>query len=137
MNWFGKRKATFIGLDDIVQIGSRNGAAAIIYEDGRREVVMLPMNYELTWMTDSQHLHDGRLTALRLGWQLPISPMKIGVGLGQQDITVASSKNTMQPFFGLGSVAMIEPALEVDDPRFDQKCRFRGIDPDQVRRQRH
>ena len=39
-----------------------------------------------------------------------------------------------QPIFGLGSIGEIMVVLFWDDPKFDQKCRARGLDPDDVRR---
>jgi hypothetical protein len=37
--------------------------------------------------------------------------------------------------FGLGSLAEIAFAMDMRDPRFNEKARARGIDPDDVRRQ--
>ena len=38
-----------------------------------------------------------------------------------------------QSLFGLGSIGEIMVALFVDDPKFNQKCMARGLDPEQVR----
>ncbi len=37
-------------------------------------------------------------------------------------------------FFGISSVAEVSFPLDMRDPRFDEKARVRGIDPDEIRR---
>ncbi len=58
--------------------------------------------------------------------------MNLGVGLGQQDFVVTDSDRNRHPF-GIGGIGEIMVGLELDDPRFEAKCRARGLDPDRVR----
>lgn len=55
-----------------------------------------------------------------------------GIGIGQQDLSVRGKKGSS--LFGLGSVCEVTFPLDMRDPRFDEKARSRGIDPDEGRR---
>jgi len=56
-----------------------------------------------------------------------------GLGVGQQDFAIRKQDGGGS-LFGIGSVVEISFPLEMCDPRFDEKARARGIDPDEVRR---
>ena len=56
-----------------------------------------------------------------------------GLGAGQQDLSIRGQDGG-RSMFGLGSVVEISFPLDMRDPRFDEKARARGIDPDEVRR---
>jgi hypothetical protein len=111
-------------------------AAKLFYEDGRDEIVFVPLLYGLTWALGDEfdragrmtrfigHLHDEGISALGAS----------GTGVGQQDLCV-HGRDGGSSLFGLGSVAQLSFPLDVRDPRFDEKARARGIDPDEVRRQ--
>ena len=52
--------------------------------------------------------------------------MNAGIGIGHQDLVVGSDGVSL---VGIGSIGELAMALDVADPRFDEKCRARGIDP--------
>ena len=54
------------------------------------------------------------------------------IGVGQQDFVVQQSER--RSVIGLGSVGEIMIGLSMKDPKFEEKCRARGIDPAEARR---
>lgn len=110
-------------------------AAKLFYDDGRGEIVLVPLLYGLTWAIGNEFDRAGRMTRFvahldgeevgRLGAS--------GIGVGQQDFSVRSQDGGSR-LFGLGSVSELSFPLDMRDPRFDAKARARGIDPDEVRR---
>jgi hypothetical protein len=57
----------------------------------------------------------------------------LGVGVGQQDLKIISGEGE-HALFGIGSIGEIVIPLEVEDPKFDIKCRARGLDPDTIKK---
>ena len=110
-------------------------AARLFYEDGRDEIVFVPLLYGLTWALGDEYDRDGRMTRFiaHLNDDELAGLGASGVGVGQQDLFVRSREGGGS-LFGLGSVAEISFPLDVSDPRFDDKARARGIDPDEARR---
>lgn len=111
----------------------------LLYEDGRPdEIVMLPLVYGISWATSKQHHTDGSLTSFVWHLPLPGAAQNLAIGLGHQDFTVAGpekgAKKGTGSLIGLGSIGELMVALSLDDPRFDQKARARGLDPATVRR---
>jgi hypothetical protein len=108
--------------------------AKIFYEYERiDEVVVVPLIYGLSWHFEHSYLHDGSFTQ----WGCKIQSKQgfsLGIGLGHQDYKVLDSKGE-QALFGLGSIAEFMIALEIEDPKFEMKCRARGMDPDDVIKQ--
>jgi hypothetical protein len=130
-------EVAFVPFDDVRSVGLAPPklfrAGRLCYEDGRPdEDVFVPLLYGLSWHTDNEFYRSGRLTrfvAYPGGEGLAAG---YGIGLGQQDLVLRGrGRHTL---FGLGSVAQLAFALEVSDPRFDLKCRVRGLDPDAARR---
>jgi hypothetical protein len=131
------RELAFVPFDDVSMVGLGSPklfrAAKLFYETGQPpEVVFLPLLYGISWHTDNEFYREGRLTRFLAypGGDGPAA--EYGIGLGQQDLTLKGKEG--QTLFGLGSVAQLAFALEMIDPLFDEKCRARGIDPDEVRR---
>jgi hypothetical protein len=110
-------------------------AAKLFYDDGRGEVVLVPLLYGLTWAIGDEFDRAGRMT--RFVAHLDDEELGAlgasGIGVGQQDLSVRR-RDGSGSLFGLGSVAEVSFPLDVRDPRFDAKARARGIDPDDVRR---
>jgi hypothetical protein len=112
-------------------------AAKLIYDDGRAELVFVPMLYGLTWAIGNEYERDGSMTRFEpfphvYGWEADaVAPP--GLGVGQQDFSIRNQDGT-GAYFGIGSVAEILFPLDIRDHRFDEKARARGIDPDEVRR---
>jgi hypothetical protein len=110
-------------------------AAKLFYDDGRGEIVFVPLLYGLTWAIGNEFDRAGRMTR----FVAPLDGEEVGVlgasgiGVGQQDFSVRSRDGDCC-LFGLGSVAEISFPLDMRDPQFDTKARARGIDPDEVRR---
>lgn len=92
--------------------------------------------YGLTWAIGNEYDREGRMTRFvaYLDGEEVGAFGTAGIGVGQQDLSICGQDggNTL---FGLGSVAEITFPLDMQDPRFDDKARARGIDPDEVRRQ--
>jgi len=110
-------------------------AAKLFYNDGRDQIVLVPLLYGLTWMIGNEFDRDGRMT--RFVSHLDSEELGAlgasGMGVGQQDLTIRS-QDGRGSLFGLGSVAEISFPLDMRDPLFDEKARARGIDPNEVRR---
>lgn len=105
------------------------------FSDGRpKEWMLLPLQYGISWMTQNTMDHDGTFTRWICGLktvmdkqlQLP------GLGVGQQDYLISEGEN--RRMFGLGSIAVLMVALSTDDPKFGQKCKALGINPEEIRR---
>jgi hypothetical protein len=109
-------------------------AAKLFYEDGRAEVVLVPMLYGLTWAIGNEFDRAGRMTR----FVAHLHDVEVrglgaeGMGVGQQDFSIRTPDSGS--LFGLGSVASFSFPLDMRDPRFDEKARARGIDPDEIRR---
>lgn len=130
----------FVSFDDLAGVGFAPPhlirGAKLYYEDGRAEIVRLPLLYGLTWAIGNQHDRAGRMTRFvgnlndadigRLGAS--------GLGVGHQDFKLRREDGGGN-LLGLGSVSEIAFPLDMGDPRFDEKARARGLDPDEVRRQ--
>lgn len=110
--------------------------AKLNYEDGRSEIVRLPLLYGLTWAIGNQYDRAGRMTRFVADLKDPdIGRVGAsGLGIGHQDLTLRRADGSCD-LLGLGSVSEIAFPLDVSDPRFDEKARARGLDPDDVRRQ--
>ncbi len=109
-------------------------AAKLFYDDGRGEIVLVPLLYGLTWAIGNEFDRDGRMTRFvaHLDGEEVGTLGASGIGVGQQDLSVRSQDGGAR-LFGLGSVAEISFPLDMRDPRFDEKARARGIDPNEVR----
>jgi hypothetical protein len=109
-------------------------AAKLFYEDGSGEIVLVPLLYGLTWAIGDEYDRSGQMT--RFVAHLGIEQIGMlgasGIGVGQQDLSIRNPDGG-STLFGLGSVAEISFPLDMRDPRFDEKARARGIDPEQVR----
>jgi hypothetical protein len=126
----------FIALDDIrgmlLASPSIFRAAKILFEDGRPgEIVRLPLVYGFSWFTGRGEDTDGTLTRFCSHITTPISSSPLGIGLGHQDFVLESPKGAS--LFGLGSVGELMMPLFANDPRFNERCRARGIDPEKAR----
>jgi hypothetical protein len=112
-------------------------AAKLFYDDGRGEIVLVPLLYALTWAIGNEYDRAGRMTRFvaHLDGEEIGAIGASGIGVGQQDLSIRSQDGGSS-LFGLGSVAEISFPLDMHDPRFDEKARARGIDPDEVRRSR-
>jgi hypothetical protein len=111
-------------------------SAKLFFEDGRNEVVLTPLLYGSTWEFGNDNDRAGRMTRF-VGYLEGDEIGAVGaagVGIGQQDFTVRNPDGSAS-LFGVGSVSEIAFPLDVRDPRFDQKARARGIDPDAIRKQ--
>lgn len=111
-------------------------AAKLFYEDGREELVLVPLLYGLTWAIGSEAERVGGMTrfvAYLQDEQIGATGAS-GLGVGQQDFSLLTAAGEGS-LLGLGSVDEIAFPLDMRDPRFDAKARARGIDPDEVRRQ--
>jgi len=125
----------FIGLDDVrgVVFGAPTlfRAARLFLEDDTDAIVFLPLLYGVSWRSPHGHDRDGTVT--RFGCHVtldPPSPLS-GLGVGHQDMLLKSEEGTT--LLGYAAIGEIMVALEVEDLRFEEKCRGRGLEPEQVR----
>jgi hypothetical protein len=132
------KELVFVPLDDIISVAmsgvSLFRAGRVFYEDGTDEVALFPLLYGLSWATPQDYDHDGsmaRFCCHMMGEGL--EPNSTGIGLGNQDLTVLE-EDDMRALFGLGKLTRLDTAVEANDPRFDEKCLARGLDPTEVRR---
>ncbi len=109
--------------------------AKLFYEDGRTEIVRVPLLYGLTWAIGYEPDRLGQTTRFvaHLEVEMIHGLARLGMGVGQQDFFIRHQSGG-RCLFGLGSVAEISFPLDMRDPRFDEKARTRAIDPDEVRR---
>ena len=132
----------FVGLDEIngLMLGrpSLFRPAKLFYEDSREnEIVWMPLLYGVSWRSSSSHDRDGSLTRWVGHTKVKVEDMdiNIGIGIGHQDFLIKNVDSPNEAVkFGLGSIDEIEIVLDIDDPKFENKCRARGLDPDEVRR---
>lgn len=134
-------KIGFIGLDELRHVMFAGNAlfraAKLFYDDGRAdEVVWMPLLYGVSWGCPAEFDRDGSFTR----WvghgsvEMAGKDVNIGIGIGHQDFLVAAGPRERGLSLGLGSLAEIEVGLDIDDPRFETKCRARGLDPEEARR---
>ena len=127
----------FAGFDDLAGVAFASlrihRAAKLFYNDGRNEVVNVPLLYGLTWQIGTEYERSARMTRFvaHLSDVRRGPPPDLGIGVGQQDLTASGTT------FGIGSVCEIAFPLDTRDRRFDEKARARGIDPDRVRHRRN
>jgi hypothetical protein len=132
-------KLDFVGFDELSGVifapPSVFRPAKLFYEDGRQEIVSLPLLYGLTWTRGNQYDRSGQMTRFvgHLEGDDVATLGAFGIGLGQQDLSIRAADGGAT-LFGVGSVGEISFPLDMRDPRFDEKARARGIDPDEVRR---
>jgi hypothetical protein len=130
----------FVGFDELtgVLFGPLNliRVAKLFYEDGRQEMALVPLLYGLTWAIGNDHDRRGQMTRFvsQLESEEILPSWASGIGVGQQDLSIGTHDRGAR-MFGLGSVAEIVFPLDVRDPRFDEKARGRGLDPDELHRQ--
>ena len=104
----------------------------LFFDDGRSdEVVLVPLLYGISWLSPHDFDQDGRSTRFICAIETDNDKQNLVIGVGQQDFVMEGNR---QPVFGLGSIGEIMIVLFVDDPKFNQKCKARGLDPDDVRR---
>jgi hypothetical protein len=126
----------FVPFDDLRGIGFAGQAlfryAKLFYDDGRPdELVLVPLLYGVSWSTPNSFYQDGTLTRLLCRVLLEADESLYLIGVGHQDFFI-DGDGLIQ--FGLGSVGEFMIALATDDPKFREKCRARGLDPDDVLR---
>jgi hypothetical protein len=128
----------FIPFDDIQAVvfgpPSLYRTAKIFYEYERPdEIVAVPLIYGLSWHFKHSYLHDGSFTQ----WGCNIKTKQgfsLGIGLGHQDFKVVKEEEG-HTLFGIGSIGQIVIPLEIEDPKFEKKCKSRGLDPDDIKKQ--
>ncbi len=132
-------RVDFVGFDELSGVifasPSLIRAAKLFYEDGRAEVVTVPLLYGLTWALGDEHDRSGQMTRFVRHFEGAdtVASDRSGIGVGQQDLTASSAEGLRM--FGLGSVAEIVFPLDMRDPRFEEKARQRGMDPVAIRKQ--
>jgi hypothetical protein len=145
----------FLSLDQVMTLarGPRDHASApfvparILREYGQGElVVLLPLRYGLSWFALEPELLRGEATHEVASIELrgladvakafsePLDRRLLGIQIGPQRLEVLS--DYVQEGLGrfeLGAAYQISLAIDQDDPRFDDKCRGRGLDVDATR----
>ncbi|MFO7566291.1 MAG: hypothetical protein R6X02_26850 [Enhygromyxa sp.] len=152
-------RVEFLDFDQILTISIGAGElgpaapfrpARILREYGRAErVVLLPLRYGFSWFAHEPELLRGtaehEVASLELrGLADPSRPVgkrldrrPLGVAVGPQRFEIASDYpeegEAGLSRFRLADAYQISLAIDQDDPRFADKCRGRGIDPEATR----
>ncbi|CAG0954924.1 hypothetical protein PLCT2_00413 [Planctomycetaceae bacterium] len=126
----------FLAFDEIQSIAMATPAqfrmSRILLEGGADIMALVPLQYGVSWKSPNDFDHDGSMTRF-IGMITPSgSSSSVGIGVGQQDLTCESEGAAT--LMGLSSVSQIEIVLDMRDPKFDEKCRGRGIDPIEARK---
>src|SRR5690606_17120793 len=133
------QRIEFLPFDELMTLASPAGppfrGARVLPEYGQRaRVVLLPRVYGLTWRVPIAELLRGEDTRTfgRLdGGSQTAEPLAGATvfALGAQKLRSASdfADEGLQEF-RLAECYQVSLAIDADDPRFDEKCRGRGID---------
>jgi hypothetical protein len=135
------RELDFIALDELAGLVLDRSApfcsARLMYDDQREaEVVWIPLLYGISWMSPQAYDRDGSFTRFVGNKNIKIEGFNqsLGIGIGHQDLRIDNPHTDASMLFGLGSLAELSVALRVDDPKFEQKCRARGLTQEDVQR---
>jgi hypothetical protein len=134
------KELAFIPFDDIrgILFGKLSIfrlAKILYYDSSRDEVVFAPLLYGVSWFTNYKMDHDGSFTRFCCNFHMNGYEYHFSIGVGHQDFIMSEDEGLqMGSLFGLGSIGEIMFPLETNDPKFDQKCRFLGWDPEAIRK---
>jgi hypothetical protein len=145
----------FVAFDEIMTLarGPRSSAsdpfvpARILREYGQDElVVLLPLRHGLSWFAREPELLRGEAThevaAIELrgladptkAFYESLDRRMLGIAVGPQRLEVLSDfAQEGLGRFELGGAYQMSLAIDQDDPRFDDKCRGRGLDVEATR----
>ena len=90
----------------------------------------MPLLHGISWFSPFDFDRDGTATRFICAVEIEEGQTALAIGVGHQDFVIEKDGQTL---FGLSSMAEIMVTLLVDDPKFDRKCKARGLDPDTVR----
>jgi hypothetical protein len=126
---------TFISLDEIRGAVFASPAlfrsGKFFFDDGRPdEIVLVPLLYGISWLSPINFDQDGTATRFICAMETEEGKPAMTIGVGHQDFVIERDGQTL---FGLGSIGELMVAIFVDDPKFDRKCKARGLDPKAVR----
>jgi hypothetical protein len=121
--------------------------ARILREYGQGElVVLLPLRHGLSWFALEPEILRGEATHEVAAIELrgladvaksltePLDRRTLGIQIGPQRLEVLSDyAQEGLGRFELGAAYQISLAIDQDDPRFDDKCRGRGLDVEATR----
>lgn len=156
---FEPARVEFLDFDQILTISLPAGEldaaapfrpARILREYGLDErVVLLPMRYGLSWFCHEPELLRGssehQLAAIELGGLAdpskaagnPLDRRPLGIAVGPQRLEVLSDYredgDRGLSRFRLADAYQLSLAIDQDDPKFIEKCRGRGLDPEATR----
>ncbi len=103
----------------------------LFYDDGHPdEIVLVPLLYGVSWLTPNTIDQDGTTTRFICSIETEKDQTALSIGVGHQDFII---EGVRQALFGINSIGELMVALFVNDPKFEQKCRARGLDPDTAR----
>ena len=131
-------KLEFIPFDEI-QGGFFHGHSMLrpgklFFEFGEPEqAYWFPMLYGVSFLEGDDSPELGRMTSFRNQFEVEALQLNMGLGFGQQDWLMQGEEG--QKLIGLAQVREFAISLQMSDPDFDAKCRGRGIDPDEARKQ--
>jgi hypothetical protein len=105
-----------------------------LFFDSQRpdEIVLIPLLYGISWRTPNPFDQDGTVTRFISHINADDGKGTLSIGVGHQDFVIDQSER--QSLIGLGSVGELMLSLSMTDPKFEEKCRARGLEPAEVRR---
>lgn len=130
------KEVAFIPFDDLrgalfAPAGTFRFGKLFFETEAEDEMVLAPLLYGISFRSKHAWDKDGTMTRFVCHMHLEAGKMDQGIGVGHQDFVMEGSDN--QTLFGFSTIGELMMALTLDDPKFEQKCRARGLDPDQVR----
>jgi hypothetical protein len=154
---FEPARVEFLELDQVLTISLGQLAATAPFRPARilreygldERVVLLPLRYGLSWFAHEPELLRGtaehqlasvELSGLADPSRAPGNPLDrrtLGIAVGPQRFEVLSDYredgDRGLSRFHLADAYQISLAIDQDDPRFAEKCRGRGLDPEATR----
>jgi len=92
--------------------------------------VLVPLLYGISWLGPHNFDQNGRSTRFICAIETAEDTPALAIGVGHQDFVMEGDRQTL---FGLGSIGEIMITLFGDSPKFELKCKARGLDPEVVR----
>lgn len=128
----------FVPLDsikslEIIGSGLVKGCRLTHEISNKQEVYWMPLLYGQSHRSPDANDVSGNMTRFVGQLFIPSQGVYFGIGLGQQDLGLLGEQKQFS-LMGWRHVKVLVTTLEITDPNFDDKCRGRGVDPQEIRK---
>ena len=96
-----------------------------------KERMLVPLQYGISWTTPNAFDRDGSYTRFICHMESEQHQFSINIGVGHQDFMMAEGEHTS--LLGLGSIFVLQVTLDLDDLKFDQRCKTLRLSPGVIR----